>query len=52
VIATISPLLGVWADVGAAPLHGEHDALLTAQDVDSPQHGVAADAVLLLEMLH
>ena len=45
------PLLGVCADVGAASGHGE-DEPFAAQDIDSPQYGVTAHIVLLLELLH
>ena len=44
-------LLCVFADVGAAAGNGE-DQSLAAENVDSPQYGVAADVVLLLELLH
>jgi hypothetical protein len=45
------PLLRAWAEVGAPSWHGE-DQALAAEDVDGPKHGIAADAVLLLELLH
>lgn len=45
------PLLGVWADIGPAPRHGEDDAL-GAEDFNRVEHGVAADGVFLLELLH
>jgi hypothetical protein len=41
------PLLGVWADVGAAP--GQS---FGAEDLDGVQDRVTADVVLLLELLH
>jgi hypothetical protein len=44
-------LLRVLADVGAAPGHGE-DQSFAAKNVDGSQHGVAADVVFLLELLH
>jgi hypothetical protein len=44
------PLLRIWADVGAAPGHGEDNAFL-AQDLDEAEDYVVADAVLLLELL-
>jgi len=43
-------LLGVWGDVGAAAGHRE-DQTFGAQDLHGPQYGVAADTVLLLELL-
>ena len=43
------PLLGVWADVGAAAGDGEDQALI-AEGLDRPQYGVAADVMLLLEL--
>jgi hypothetical protein len=45
------PLLGTWADVGAAAGDGEDQALI-AEDLDRPQYGVAADTMLLLELFH
>jgi hypothetical protein len=43
-------LPGVGAHVAAAPGDGEDEAL-GPQDVDGTQHGIPADAVLLLELL-
>ncbi len=45
------PLLGVWADVGAAPGDGE-DQSFAAEDLDRSQDRVTAYIVLLLELLH
>ena len=45
------PLLGVWADVGAAAGDGEDQALI-AENLDRPQYGVAANVMLLLELFH
>ena len=39
------------AHVGAAAGDGEDDALL-AENINGAEHGVAADAVLLLQMLY
>jgi hypothetical protein len=44
------PLLGVWADVGAAAGDGE-DQSFGAEDLDGVQDRVTADVVLLLELL-
>jgi hypothetical protein len=41
------PLLGVAADVGAAPGDSEHQALI-AEDFDGTENGVAAYIMLLL----
>lgn len=41
----------LFAHIGAAPGHGEDGALL-AQDGDGAQHGIAADVVFLLKVLH
>ena len=49
--ATDPCALAVWTDVGASAGHGEDDAFLS-EDVDRSEHGVAANAVLLLQMLH
>jgi hypothetical protein len=43
------PLLGVWADVGAAPGDGE-DQSFVAEDLDRSQDRVTAYVVLLLEL--
>src|SRR5215510_12862493 len=45
-----APLPVVWADVGAAAGDGEDQALI-AEDLDRPHYGVAANVVLLLELL-
>ena len=45
------PLLGVWADVGAAARDGEDQALI-AENLDRPQYGVTANVMLLLELFH
>src|SRR5215510_5907400 len=45
------PLSGVWADVGATAGNGDDQALI-AEDLDRPQYGVAANVMLLLELLH
>ena len=45
------PLLGVWAEGGAAPGDGE-DQSFVAEDLDRSQGCVTAYIVLLLELLH
>jgi hypothetical protein len=45
------PLLCVGPDVGAAPGHGE-DQALAAEDIDGPEHSVATHVVRLLELLY
>jgi hypothetical protein len=45
------PLLGVWADVGAAPGDGE-DQSFVAEDLNRSQDRVTANVVRLLELLH
>ena len=45
------PLLGVWADVGAAPGNGE-DQSFCAEDLYGMQNRVTAYVVLLLELLY
>ena len=44
------PLLGVWADVGAAAGDGE-DQSFVAEDLDRSQDRVTAYVMLLLELL-
>jgi hypothetical protein len=44
-------LLGFWADVGAAPGHGE-DETFCPEGLYRARHRVPAHAVLLLELLH
>jgi hypothetical protein len=44
------PLFGLPADVCAAPGHSEDQAFFS-QDVDGAEYGVAADLILLLELL-
>ena len=44
-------LFGSWADIGAPAGDSEDEALL-AQDLDRAQCSVAADVVLLLQLLH